>query len=88
MPLILAWYQASHAQLEKRVKKKKTGSNTKNMGERGAPSGRPEVATLSAPQITSRFASLAYFSSNGESSPGFKYGFINRLPLPLFFFKF
>ena len=85
MPLILAWYQASHAQWEERVKKKKTGSNTKNMGERGAPSGRPEVATLSAPQITSRFASLAYFSSNGESGPGFKYEFINRLPLPLFF---
>ena len=87
MPLILAWYQASHAQLEKRVKKKKTGSNTKNMGERGAPSGRPEVATLSPLQITSRYASLAYFSSNGEAGPGFKYEFINRLPLPRFFFQ-
>ena len=37
----------------------------------------PEVATLSPPQITSRFASLAYFSPNGESGPRFKYGFIN-----------
>ena len=85
VPLILAWYQASHAQWEIRVKK--TESNTKNMGERGEPSGRPEVATLSHPQITSRFASLAYFSPNGESGPGFKYEFINRLPLPRFFFQ-
>ena len=85
MPLILAWYQDSHAQWEKRVKKKR-GQISKNMGER--PSGRPEVATLSPPQITSRFASLAYFSPNGESGPGFKYEFINRLPLPRFFFKF
>lgn len=68
-------------------KGKKRGQNTKNMGERGAPSGRPEVATLSPLQITSRYASLAYFSSNGEAGPGFKYEFINRLPLPRFFFQ-
>ena len=58
------------------------------MGERREPSGRPEVVTLSPPQITSRFASLAYFPPNGESGPGFKYGFINRLPLPRFFSSF
>ena len=56
------------------------------MGEQSEPSGRPAVATLSPPQITSRFASLAYFFSIGDIGPGFKYEFINRLPLPGFFF--
>ena len=68
-------------------KGKKTGSNTKNMGEQSEPGGRPAVATLSPPQITSRFASLAYFFPIGESGPGFKHEFINRLPLPGFFFS-
>ena len=82
VPLILAWYQASHAQWEKRVK-----NEVKYEKYGREPSGRPEVATLFPPQITSRFASLSYFSSNGESGPGFKYEFINRLPLPRFFFS-
>ena len=45
----------------------------------------PAVATLSPTQITSRFASLASFPPDGESGPGFKYDFINSLPLPRFF---
>lgn len=47
----------------------------------------PAVATLSPTQITSRFDSLAYFHPDGESGPGFKYDFINSLPLPRFFFQ-
>ena len=57
------------------------------MGEQSEPSDRPAVATLSPPQITSRFASLAYFFPIGDIGPGFKYEFINRLPLPGFFFQ-
>ena len=50
---------------------------------------RGKIPLLSPPQITSRFASLAYtFSPNGESGPGFKYDFINRIPLPRSFASF
>ena len=69
-------------------KRQKTGSNTKNMGEQSEPSGRPAVATLSPPQITSRFASLAYFFPIGDIGPGFKYEFIKLdSPFQVFFFQ-
>ena len=70
-------------------KGKKRGQIRKIWASEARPGAAQRWPTLSPLQITSRFASFAYFSPNGESGPGFKYEFINRLPLPRFiFFKF
>ena len=80
VPLILAWHQAPQW-----GKKAKHGVRYEKYGQAKRVQ---RVATLSPPQITSPFVSLAYFFPIGESGPGFKYDFINRLPLPRFFSSF
>ena len=85
MLLILAWYQASHAQWEKRVK------NGVKIRKIWASEARPAAAQRWPPFLLSRLPlgtlRSPIFSSNGEAGPGFKYEFINRLPLPRFFFQ-